>query len=686
MIAFIPLSLLIFGLTIGGIIVDAVATPSSVMSETVIERLVLHDFNHSGLSNNIGGVSGAWTSQADIEAGQVQLELTSQERRGHNGNALHIAYELDPEKSSTTGFRMSLNGLDGVNYDHLEFWVKGDVRKGYARSFKVSFQRPFNECKVLEQRGSYVVRDVTDQWQRITVPLNIMNGITDWTDLKEFAISFHSRRSDIKEGAYYVDNIALIKTGQPGPHIWDRVIPKQKKAWERSLGGKQAAKIHVHARLRGWPSKLIVRKSNLPMGDREFLRQLARDTWEGLEALNDREHGLPLDTVAFHQGDVSPEHAYIGDYTNITNIAMYLLSIVGAYELEFITRKQALERLTDTLSTLEKLETYEGFYFNYYDTTTLERTSNFISFVDSSWLTAGLMVVRMAFPELFDRSTKLIDQTQYSWLYDDVEQLMSHGYYVNLRYPSEYHYGLLYTESRMGSLIAIGKGDVPEEHWFRMVRTFPPEYSWQSLPPQARKTKTIRGTEVRGGYYQWRDYKYVPSWGGSLFEALMPTLVVDEKKYAPNSLGANNQVHATIHRRYALEELRYPVWGMSPSSAVARDSYAEYGVKVLGSRGYKCGVVSPHASALALSTTPEAAVSNLRTLAELYDIYGEYGLYDAVDPETGKVTHKYLALNQGMLFLSVTNYLKGQSIQKYFASDPIAIKALALIGEERFFD
>ena len=162
---------------------------------------------------------------------------------------------------------------------------------------------------------------------------------------------------------------------------------------------------------------------------------------------------------------------------------MYLLSVVGAHELEIITRKQALDRLGNTLATVEKLETYEGFYFNYYDTTTLERTSNFISFVDSSWLTAGLMVVRMAFSELHERSTRLIDQTRYSWLYDDVEQLMSHGYYVNLRYPSEYHYGLLYTESRMGSLIAIGKGDVPEEHWFRMVRTFPPEYTWQSLSP-----------------------------------------------------------------------------------------------------------------------------------------------------------------------------------------------------------
>jgi hypothetical protein len=125
---------------------------------------------------------------------------------------------------------------------------------------------------------------------------------------------------------------------------------------------------------------------------------------------------------------------------------------------------------------------------------------------------------------------------------------------------------------------------------------------------------------------------------------------------------------------------------MSPSSTVARDSYSEYGVKYLGVRGYKCGVITPHASALALSTTPEAAINNLRKLASLYDIYGEYGFYDAVDPLTGKVVHKYLALDQGMLFVALANYLKDHSIQEHFASDPIAARALNIIGEERFFD
>jgi hypothetical protein len=125
---------------------------------------------------------------------------------------------------------------------------------------------------------------------------------------------------------------------------------------------------------------------------------------------------------------------------------------------------------------------------------------------------------------------------------------------------------------------------------------------------------------------------------------------------------------------------------MSPSASPVGDGYAEYGVKVLGARGYAAGALTPHASALALSVTPEAALANLRALAELYDIYGEYGFYDAVEPRSGAVVYTYLSLDQSMLFIATANYLVDHCIQKRFASDPIAQKALPIIADEDFFD
>jgi hypothetical protein len=215
---------------------------------------------------------------------------------------------------------------------------------------------------------------------------------------------------------------------------------------------------------------------------------------------------------------------------------------------------------------------------------------------------------------------------------------------------------------------------------------FPAACGGQLLTPQHARTKLVDGYPVAAGYYEWQGQRYVPSWGGSMFEALMPVLLLDEQRYAPKSLGANDAAHAEIQRRYAGTQLAYPVWGLSPSATPAGDSYSEYGVQILGMRGYLAGAVTPHASALALAVTPTAALANLRALAQRYAIYGDYGFYDAVDPAAGAVAYKYLTLDQSMLFIALANYLNDHCIQKHFAADPIAQKVLPMIGEEDFFD
>jgi hypothetical protein len=474
--------------------------------------------------------------------------------------------------------------------------------------------------------------------------------------------------------------------GRVEPGARDVVVPVRKKAWEAARGGEEASRPYIAARLAGWPTTLLRKRRTLPTDDRGFVARLAADTWRGLEAFTDRENGLPVDHVRFAPTSTRREEARVGDYTNITSVGLRLLAIVAAHELGLVSRGDAVARLRQLLEALDGLERHDGFFFNYYDTTSRERTSNLVSFVDSSWLTAGLMVARTAFSEVAAPSTRIIEAQDYRFFYDPVAGRMSHGYWVQLGRPSRYHYGVLYAESRLGSLIAIGRGDVPEAHWFRMVRTFPPSCRWQTQAPQRRREKRVRGHVLMGGYYEWEGRRYVPSWGGSMFEALMPTLVVDEARFAPRSLGANDVTHAVVQRRWAEDRIGLPVWGMSPSSTPAGDGYAEYGVPVLGSLGYPPGAVTPHASALALTVTPEAAIASLRRLVERYDLYGEYGLYDAVDPVSGTVARAYLALDQAMTLVAAANYLTGGTVQRHFAADPIAARALPILADEDFFD
>ena len=662
-----------------------VAAAPQPSAEPVLARRMLHDFERAAGSFNLGGAMSGWTAEPGSGAGRIWYRLEPAQRP-NGGQVLHLHYRFAPGAATDIGWQIRLPDLDASAYDHLEFWIRGDTAVGYADALKVEFKQPLAGAPPgLLRQGSAVITGITGDWQRIQVPLNVMNGIADWRHLRQFGIVLQPRRSPATSGAYWLDDIALIKTGQPGPSSRDPIIPPQKTAWENRLGGKAAAQPSIRARLAGWPEQLLVNPAELPSDAQAFLWRLARDTWRGLAALSDREHGLPFDTVRFNNS-VAPERAWLGDYTNVTNMGLYLLDIVAARELGLIGADEALARLQRTLDTLEQLETYRGFFYNYYDTTTLERTSHFVSFVDSSWLTAGLIVVRNSVPELATRCTRLIDQGDYRFFYDPVEQLMMHGYYVNLPYRSEYSYGLFYTEARLGSLIAIGKGDAPEEHWYRMARTFPASFDWQSQSPKRRVDRMVNGHTFPGGHYSWKGLKYVPSWGGSLFEALMPLLVLDELHHGPASLGRNATAHTQIQRRFALEHLGYSVWGLSPSSTPAGNGYGEYGVRILGTRGYPAGAVTPHAAALALLTEPVAAAANLRQLAQRYPLYGDFGFYDAVDPKTGQVAYNYLALDQSMILIALANHLRDGIIQQRFAADPIIQRVLPLLEAERFFE
>jgi hypothetical protein len=603
---------------------------------------------------------------------------------------------VESDVPSQNGFWTKLQGFDASHHDHVEFDIKGDAEKGFTEVFKIEIKKYKDAERVEKIKGSYKVENVTSEWQKMSIPLNLLTGLVDFgdpaawenpaigrRDLDEFVIVFQDRQATKKTGVIYIDNLKFVRTGKPGPTAVD-FPPRFKEKTPVKIEGVEFAKFLV-GRLGGFPEQVVVKKE-FPKDDRAFLMEIAKDTWRFFDEVVDQEHGMPLDNILIGKNEPIDEATQIGDYTNVTNIGVYLMCVVSGYDLGFITREDAVRRVKLTMDTLEKIDYHEsGFPFNYYDTTTLERY--FVSLVDSGWLVAGLYVVKNAFPEeLTEQAERLIDRGNFKFFYDPVERQMRHGFYEHLKVYSDYHYGVFYTEPRASSYIAIAREEVPEDHWFvGLIRTFPEEYGWQTQEPINRTEKEVRGHTYKGGYYKWKDLKYVPSWGGSAFEALMPTMILNEKELAPEGLGLNNKRHTEGQIRFAMEELKYPVWGMSPSS-VPEGGYSEYGAKPFGSKGYKAGVVTPHASVLGLEYAPEAVIANLRKLIELYDIYGEYGFYDAVNVKTGLVARKFFSLDQGMLFVSINNYLNDGAIRKRFHGDPVMKKGEVLLTSEKFFE
>ncbi|PPA69317.1 glucoamylase family protein [Jeotgalibacillus proteolyticus] len=408
------------------------------------------------------------------------------------------------------------------------------------------------------------------------------------------------------------------------------------------------------------------------------LKAIAKKTFTYFKDNTDPNTGLTYDEIRYtEEGKIEAAH------TSPTNIAMYMMSTISAQEMGFISKEEAVDRIQVTLNTLEGLEKWNGLYYNWYytkDGSLKTDWGQFISQVDNGWLSAGLMVAGQAYDELNDQTSRLVEEMNYTALYDEEVGQFRGGYDAEAGKLTDHHYGLLYTEPRVGSYIAIGKGDVPSEHWWKMYRTMSPEWDWQAQIPGGYE-EVYDGITVFQGHYEYNNVKFVPSWGGSMFEGLMPGIVMKEKDIGTNALGLNNQRHVDLQIQYAKDK-GYKVWGFSPSATP--NGYSEFAATPLGTSGYPDGAtVTAHATFLALDYAPAEVRENIKALKK-FDMYSKYGFYDSVNVETGEVTEAYLALDQGMIMVSIANYLKDGIIRDYFHQDPIGKKPEELLSKETF--
>ncbi|MED4957892.1 glucoamylase family protein [Paenibacillus macerans] len=411
---------------------------------------------------------------------------------------------------------------------------------------------------------------------------------------------------------------------------------------------------------------------------RAELKAIAIKTYKYFQDHTDPKTGMTYDEVRVTEDGIKEVK-----HTSPTNIGMYMMSTVSAHELGIISKKEAVKRIQTTLNTLEKLEKWNGLFYNWYNTddgSIKKDWGQFISQVDNGWLSAGLIVVGQAYEELRGQTSKLVENMNYAPLYDPEVGQFRGGYDVAQGKLTDHHYGMFYTEPRVASYIAIGKGDVPEDHWWKMYRTLPKEWDWQAQIPQGQNAQ-YDGVNVFEGHYEYNGVKFVPSWGGSMFEGLMPGIVLKEKELGTKALGLNNKRHVELQIAYAKEK-GYPAWGFSPSATPT--GYSEFAATPLGTSGYKDGAtVTAHAAFLALEYAPNAVRKNIKTFKKL-NMYGKYGFYDSVNVETGELAKAYLALDQGMIMVSIANYVKDGVIRNYFHSDPIGQKPEALLEREVF--
>ncbi|MEO7343522.1 MAG: glucoamylase family protein, partial [Methylotenera sp.] len=222
----------------------------------------------------------------------------------------------------------------------------------------------------------------------------------------------------------------------------------------------------------------------------------------------------------------------------------------------------------------------------------------------------------------------------FEFLYDTSCGLLTIGYDVSERRRDVSCYDLLASEARLASYLVIAQGQVPQKHWFSLGRLL-----------------TSYGGDVS-----------LISWSGSMFEYLMPQLMMPSY---PNTL-LDQTSKAVVMRQIDYGRQRGVPWGISESCYSATDMHQVYQYRAFGvpGLGFKRGlgddlVIAPYASALALTVMPEEACSNLELLAA-QNFLGAYGFYEAIDytpsrvprGKSNAIVRTYMAHHQGMSFLA----------------------------------
>ncbi|MDX9914162.1 MAG: carbohydrate-binding protein, partial [Candidatus Moranbacteria bacterium] len=311
--------------------------------------------------------------------------------------------------------------------------------------------------------------------------------------------------------------------------------------------------------------------------ERDYLTGIARDTWQFfVRHVGEQTHHLPPDNV-----QIVPS-TMVAERTSPTNIGLYLLAVACARAFGWINTAQLLARCEATFDTLDKLPRHRGHFFNWYDTRTLEVLKPaYVSTVDSGNLCGHLLALAGACEALLTppqgnapddgaaqpladrlqalaaRCRQMATAAQFGFLYHPRKRLLHIGYRVADTALDNSFYDLLASEARLASLWAIAKGDVPAEHWGALGRPF----------------------------YGVGKHAALRSWSGSMFEYLMPALVLAE----PVGSALDSAAWSALYEQQRYAKTRDVPWGISECAYAAGDhtlayQYAPQGVPRLALR------------------------------------------------------------------------------------------------------
>lgn len=417
--------------------------------------------------------------------------------------------------------------------------------------------------------------------------------------------------------------------------------------------------------------RVIPEKHNkaLTENERRILLSFAAAAWKFFsENVDPQENWLPPDNI---QETPVPARAA---RTSPTNIGMYLVSILAAADMSLITAREMLERIENTLNSIERLPKYHGLLYNWYDTKMLTVLKpSYVSSVDCGNFLVCLTALKQGLREyeinsptakrLIGRIEKIIDGSEIEVLYDKRRSLFRIGIDTENGKPSESYYDLYMSEARMTSYYACAKRKVFSEHWMKLDRTL----------------KRTSG------------YIAAASWTGTMFEYFMPSLFLETRQ----GTFSFEALKVCLYLQKKSAERRSIPYGVSESCFYETDNSLSYKYKAHGMKSLALkrdcddeAVVSPYSVFLTLPFDKKSALKALSELSALH-CEGKYGFYEAVDftrertdGEHYCIVRSYMSHHVGMSIIAITNALTDGIFVKRFMSEPDMSAAKSLLNEK----
>ncbi len=407
-------------------------------------------------------------------------------------------------------------------------------------------------------------------------------------------------------------------------------------------------------------------KNRLTVKENAEVRQIAKDTWHFFDSMITEEHNwLIPDNYQLNRENKT-------DYkTSPTNIGYSLTATVSAAELGFISHNEAADRLEHIIDTVCRLEKWNGHLYNWYDVKSLKALPDFfISTCDSGNFVACLYAVKgylnslsgtesVNAKGLLAKVQRLIDQTDFMKLYNPELDVFSIGYDCGNYKLLPYHYNNFASEARLTSFLTIAQGDAPYKHWFCLDKTL----------------------------VQYKGYKGVASWYGTLFEYFMPLIFLPTYRHTLMDETYSFAIRAqrAFIRNSGAKNLP---WGISETAYNEMDDALNYKYHAFGVPYLKFQnttpdriVISPYSSLLAISANPRAVYENIRRFRKL-DMYDDFGFYESYDDEDHVHVLAHYAHHQGMILASLANYLCNNCIQNFFMQEP-AMRSMETLLKEK---